>query len=492
VELSPKQQAVEQLKKAGKVLILGHKKPDGDMIGSALAMAQALREMDKEVELVISDKIPEIFNFLPYLDSVKKKLDYQDGKLIRIDTTKMPVKGLKYQRRENSLDIFLDSDKNLKFEYIEIKNGTKKPDLIIIFDTPDVEGIDRVYDETPELFYEVPILNIDHHPGNEYFGAINLIDLTATSTSEILVSLLEALQYKLSSPDVATTLLTGIIADTQSFRSASTTPKSLTVAAQLLAAGARQQEIVTNLYKKKPMALLKLWGQMLSILEEDKDLSLAWVKVDLRKAEEATIGADDVLGSIDELLANTPDAKYLLVFVQESDGNVLGRIKARSDQEKELLTKVFDLRGGGLSADFRVKGLSLENAELKTLKRIHDFWQDAGEEVSRNVWDALKPAEKTAEKEDIKEPEPNKVEEKVSQKTPENNSLPQPKEPKKNADPIENALKSLSENQVEGRGFTPLKEIMEKKKKDLDMPKGNRTGHEPRLNHDIDVFDEED
>ena len=105
------------------------------------------------------------------------------------------------------------------------------------------------------MFYETPVINIDHHASNNDFGQINLVDVVAASTTEVLYKvLLEAEQKyekKLITEDVATLLLAGIITDTGSFQHANTSPKSMEVSAELLDLGARQQEIIKNIYKTK-------------------------------------------------------------------------------------------------------------------------------------------------------------------------------------------------------------------------------------------------
>jgi len=244
MELSPKQQTVELIKKAKRILLLGHKDPSADMISSLLAFSEVLEKNEKVVDLIVSEETPENIQFLPFLKKIKKDFQPIGGKTIRINTEKIPISGMKYQKSEDFLDVILETDKNLKFEFLEIINGSPKPDLIVVLDTADVEKIDQIYDQNTELFFETPVVNIDHHAGNEYFGTVNLVDLTATSTAEILVSIFEALGGKFLDPDIATCLLTGITDDTQSFKSQNTTPKSLTVAAQFLASGARQQEII--------------------------------------------------------------------------------------------------------------------------------------------------------------------------------------------------------------------------------------------------------
>ena len=95
----------------------------------------------------------------------------------------------------------------------------------------------------------MPIVNLDFHRSNENYGAINLIEPTASSLSEMLVALAESLQNGIVDEEIATALLTGLMASTDRFTAAHTTAKSLTVAAQLMAAGAKQPTIVRSLFR---------------------------------------------------------------------------------------------------------------------------------------------------------------------------------------------------------------------------------------------------
>lgn len=483
MELSPKQQTVELVKKANRVLILGHKEADGDLLGSSLALSKSLVSLGKTAEVVVTENIAEIFKFLPFMDSLKNELKLTEGKILRIDTKRYPIAGMKYQKENDHLDIILDAEKNLKFEFVEIVNGTPKPDLIIVLDTPDVEKIDDVYDKNTELFFEVPIINIDHHPGNEYFGTVNLVDLTASSTAEILVSLFEALGIKISDPDTATALLLGIISDTQSFRTQATTPKSLTVAAQLLAAGARQQEIISNLYKKRPMVLLKLWGEMLSGVTLDHDHRFAWTKVKLKDIAGSDISVNDVLDAADELLSNTPDADTILILCESKTGEVMGKLKGSKMGSVLELAKLFGGDGTPTNASFVMKDVSLSDAEMKILKRIQDFWSEKGEASKKEVWDVI---DKSDEK-DLTAPE---TEEEIEETIPGLDELTPPETeeeieeatPEKNGDVIDSALKSLNQEQEnKENSLTPLKDVIENKKKQY-----------LKENEEIDVFEEED
>jgi phosphoesterase RecJ-like protein len=525
MELSPKQQEVEQIKKANKILILGHQTPEGDFLGSALALSAALKSLGKSAEVVVSDNIPATYQYLPNLNEIKDSLNLTKGKVLRINTKDYPIHGMQYQKHDDFLDIILDSEKNLKFQFVEIINGLPKPDLIIVLDTADVEKIDSAYDKNTELFFEVPVINIDHHAGNEYFGQVNLVDLTATSTAEILVSLFEALGVKISDPDMATMLLTGIISDTASFRSANTTPKSLTVAAQLLAAGGRQQEIITNLYKKRPMALLKLWGEMLAGISLDASHRFAWTKVKMAEMQNMGIEASDVFDAADELLLNTPDADTILILCEVGKGKVKAKLKGSKESNVLPLAEIFGGSGTSLSANFEVEGDELDTIELNILKKIHDFWGDKGQNEEKAVWEILagpqeeltvpttqEEIEETIEeklstpetKKEVEEvtPEPlsapvTEIEKEATEtpkETKESKTTTPPKHPLETIreireswdlstsdgkDPIDDAIASIEKEQEKG-GFSKIGDVIKKKRNYLHSD-----------DEVIDIFDED-
>lgn len=515
MELSPKQQTVELIKKSKRILLLGHKEPSADMISSLLAFAEVLEKHEKTVDLIISEEIPENIQFLPFLNKIKRNFQPVDGKTIRINTKKIPISGMKYQKSEGFLDVILETDKNLKFEFLEIINGSPKPDLIIVLDTADVEKIDQIYDRNTELFFETPVINIDHHAGNEYFGTVNLVDLTATSTAEILVSIFEALDGKFLDPDIATCLLTGITDDTQSFKSQNTTPKSLTVAAQFLASGARQQEIISNLYKQKSLGLLKLWGKMLTGIKEDKNHRFAWTKVELSDIPDVVLS--DIFDATDELLSNTPDADVILVLCETKKGNVVGKLKGVKGSDVLLLAKLFEGTGTSRNAEFKITERSLDDAEKYTLKKLFDFWGEAAPTATENqkkVWDVI---EKEAteekpknigliEKEAIEEVKGSELLDSVRSKkevTDSNSAsdvakaMPDKKAAldEEDVDAIDNALKSLVEKHEKEKkeGFSSLGEVIEKKKRNYLGEEHEVNPHDHlRNSKDEDVFEESD
>jgi bifunctional oligoribonuclease and PAP phosphatase NrnA len=490
MELSPKQQSVEQIKKANRILIIGHKNPSGDFLGSALALQKALTEIGKSVEVAITDEIPQTFKFLPFIKNIKNNFSQNTGKILRINTQKLPVKSVKFQKDEGTLDFILESDKNVKFEYIEIINGEPKPDLIIVLNTSDVEKIDSIYDKNTELFFEVPVINIDHHAGNEYFGTVNLVDLTATSTAEILVALLEALGIKISDADSATLLLAGIISETGSFRSQNTTPKSLTVAAQLLAGGGRQQEIVNNLYRKRPMALMKIWGEMLADVQLDANHQFAWTKVKL--PEDSAVTVNDVMDAADELLSGNPGTEMILILVQKGTGPICGKFKSKTGHDVLPLAELFEGDGVPTNATFELTDMRLGDAELTVLKTLADFWGE-GNTSDKDVWDVIDHEKtKEIEAEMVKQPE-------ISEETEAEIEKEMTEAPKKeqDADIIDSALHSIKKEEEKvskkttkkGPGsFSSVGEVLYKKTANFEIPIKYEKKKDAK---EIDVFDEE-
>jgi phosphoesterase RecJ-like protein len=326
--------------------------------------------------MACSDKPGQIFNFLPNISDILEKIDVSKDLVISVDLKNAKLKKLGYKKIEfeNRVEILITPETG-RFEESDVSAHTKgaKYDLIISLDTPNLERLGELA-EPADIFYEVPVINIDHHPANERFGKVNWVELVATSTAEVLVSLIEALQKDkpLLDEKIATALLTGLIYDTSSFQNINTTPKSLTIAAQLVAAGGKQQEIVKNLYKTKTLETLKLWGIILQNVQEDKDGRFIWSSI--TKEEISQTGSDEsgIGGILDELLKSATDVD-LALLLSERDGQVHGSL--RSIAKGINVSEIADLFGGGghdVAAAFRVEGNLAEKKEL-ILKKIRAY-----------------------------------------------------------------------------------------------------------------------
>jgi len=386
IDQSPKQQAVELINLAKQILVVSHQNPDGDALGSIIALKLILEKLGKKTTIAIPDKPSELFSFMPRIHDIKTEIDTSKNLVINLKLNNATFDKIGYKRNEKdkSIDVII-TPKEGKFEAKDVTFNASRQnfDLIIVVDTPNIERLGSLADPA-DIFYEVPTVNIDHHPANEKFGKVNWIELVSTSTAEMLVSLIEALgkQGNLLDEDVATALLTGLIYDTSSFQNVNTTPKSLTIAAQLVAAGAHQQEIIRNLYKTKSLETLKLWGSVLTKIKEDKIHSFLWSSI--TKDEIKKSGADESALSqvVDELLKSASDVDFALLL-SERNGQVHGSL--RSIAKGVDVNNIAGLFGGGgheVASAFRILG-TLEQKEDEILQKIREL--QSGHVVEKEI-----------------------------------------------------------------------------------------------------------
>lgn len=376
MELSPKQQVVDVLKNSQKVLLLTHKNPDGDAIGSILGLYLSLRKMGKDVIAVCSDVPPVAFGFMPEIDKISQSFSTGREFIISLDVSCVMADKVMYKLNADKLDIVITpAGGQFNKGMVSFSEGSFHYDAIVVLDSPDLERIGMPYEKNPELFYDIPVINIDHHAGNDFFGKVNLVDLTATSTSEILVSVLEALtgDPKFINEEIATALLTGIITDTNSFQNTNTTPKSLTVSAQLVAFGGRQQDIIKNIYKTKPLSTLRLWGRALSNLREEKESQFVWTQLYKKDYLEVGAAESESSGVIDELLKTASGVEFALLL-SEKNGDVHGSLRSTSkSKDVSLIAKLFGGGGHPMAAAFQLQGTSLEQSSNDIIQKIKDF-----------------------------------------------------------------------------------------------------------------------
>ncbi len=376
MDLSPKQQAVTLIQNAKRILLLAHQNPDSDGAGSLLGLNLVLRKLHKEVEMSLQDKIPENLLFLPNSQSVSSEINGSREFVINLNCTHGEVEKLGYKLENNALKIVI-TPKTGHFEKddLKIESGTLKFDLIIVLDTPDFERLGNIYEKNADTFYETSIINIDHHPTNNYFGKVNLVDLTATSTSEILIAIIEALETegKILDEDIATCLLAGITGDTGSFQNTNTTPKSLTCAAQLLAAGARQQEIVKNLFKTKPLSTLRLWGRILDKIEVDPRHRIVYSLTTKADLESAQAKEESFSGAIDELLRSAKSSDLALLLTEREKG-IAGSLRS-IDPNVDCIEIARAFGGGGHkgAAAFLITDKSLDQVKEEVLEKIREY-----------------------------------------------------------------------------------------------------------------------
>ncbi len=248
MDLTPKQQASEAIRQAEAILIVTGQRPNIDQVSSVVALSLILRKVGKKVTTLVSDQVPASASFIAQ-GHIERQLTGLRDFILKVDLSKAEVDKLKYDIEGGKLNIHIMPFKGgFAPSDVTFAHGNFRYDLIIAMGVPQRAKLDRIFEQNAGLLDSTPLLNIDYHRINENFGAINLVDTNAATLSEMLISLAESLETGLIDEEIATAMLTGIIASTDRFTASHTTAKAMTVAAQLMAAGAKQQNIVKALY----------------------------------------------------------------------------------------------------------------------------------------------------------------------------------------------------------------------------------------------------
>ena len=374
MELSPKQQFLELIKKSENIIIV-IPNANADAIGAALALNLVLKKIPKNISVVMPQtKDISRLKFLSDFEKIQHNFDIGKDIIIKINCAMDALPKIGYKIIDEKPQIIISPKVGgLKKEDIEILESEFKVDLILVLDCPDLDKIGEFYENNAQIFYQTPVINIDHHAENNFFGKVNLVDFSASSTCEILVSLIEALgqEQNLFDDKIATCLLAGLISDTNSFQNINTTPKAFTVAAQLVAVGANQQEIVQNLFLERPVASLRLWGRILANIREDNNLKIIWSTISLRDLEQTSSTANSAINSIDELFKVSPSADFVILF-SEYESGVLVAVRC---QNQENLAKISQKFGKSLLGEsiFDIKNSGLAVAEKNILDTIRNL-----------------------------------------------------------------------------------------------------------------------
>ena len=323
--LSPEQQALEQITRAKRILVIGKEHPTNDVLASATSCLLFLKGMGKQVQVALS-KLDHtaIPSFLPAKDEIKPTVGAMRATTISLDVKDVPLGELMYDVKDGKLEItVVPKHGEWSPRHLSFKHGDDRYDLVIALDAPDMQSLGEISRTHADFLYRTTIINIDCSAANEHWGQVNLVDLNAVSTTEILFNLFDTWNRQLITADIATALLAGMIAKTKSFRTPDVTPKTLTTASQLIAMGARRVEIVHGLWRTRSVATLKLWGRALSRLEQDRTSGLVWASLSQQDLIETGANPSALEGVIDELVSYAPEAKVVAFVIERNEPKTL-------------------------------------------------------------------------------------------------------------------------------------------------------------------------
>lgn len=302
------------LRNSKKAVICGHIMPDGDSIGSVLAMSLLLTGIGLETRVLTVDRIPNMYSFLPGVE-----------------------------------------------KFIAFSGQFGEFDVAVILDCTD---LGRLGSELGEFIGKLPlVINIDHHVSNLDFGTYNFVDPTAAATGEIVFRLAKEMQVELTA-DMAVNLYTALAMDTGSFKFDNTTDKTHEIAAELYRTGIDISAINNYLFAQKDYVQLKLLGYGLTQLKTTAGGRIAWITIPFQLVQE--LGAQDEHA---DGIINYPrmvnGAEVGILFREISPGKF--KIGFRSKKRVDV-NKLAGIFGGG--GHPRASGCSMEGTIEDVEKKV--------------------------------------------------------------------------------------------------------------------------
>lgn len=319
MDTTPKQQALDLLKKANKVLIALPSAVTVDIMSSAVALELFLVKHQKEVDIVTSGTVPKGLEFLPAHKTILHQMPQEASLVIALDTQADPLDELSYKVEEKRVVIFLKPKKG-KYtpEQVSFVSNQNSYDVIITLGAACFEDLGELYKKNTNLFYQTPKLVIDTKHNNEYYGAVNVVDITASSLGEMVTQLLMSWDELFIDNGIATALFGAIVAATHSFQAPQTTPQTLTLAATLIKKGADHQEVIRYLYKTKDFSFLKLWGRALARINTVEQSSLLYSVLNKSDFEKTNTTVASIQLVLQELLDNSTEFQVAAILAEVS------------------------------------------------------------------------------------------------------------------------------------------------------------------------------
>lgn len=307
-------------------VITCHIHPEGDGVGSMLALMHALSGIGKKCDAVCSDGVPRMLRFLPGSELVKLDCDCQPEVIIALDVNRKDRLAVPSRSLERLL---------------------KKVHLSIC---------------------------IDHHIAEEPFGDMAWIDEAAPATGLMVYKLLKQMSVEIT-PQIATCLYAAIATDTGAFRFENTTHECLSVAAELVRLGADPALIARRIFEIRHDGALRLWGKALSRVRLDERSGIAWTW--LKRSDFEIAGADDQdTEGLVELLRGVEGAKVVVLFRELPDMTIKVSLRSLSKVDVAEVAKRFGGGGHRKASGCTLNGVALRKAISLIMRTLKDALRD--------------------------------------------------------------------------------------------------------------------
>ncbi|QQS47011.1 MAG: bifunctional oligoribonuclease/PAP phosphatase NrnA [Acidobacteriota bacterium] len=314
-------QVIELIEKHERFAITSHIRPDGDSLGSSLALCWILRGLKKDAEVIMCDQVPMAYSKLPGSDEVR---------------------------------VVPDIDR----EY----------DAVFVIECSDVSrpGLPSLRDQF--------VVNIDHHSTTALFGDLNWIDSTAAAVGEMIYNLAKAIGSRIT-PEIASCVYAALLTDTGSFHFSNTTERTFKIASELVKHGAQPAKLSQAIFYNYPYAKILLVGSVLSTLQRDETGRIAWITMTKDAMAESGANEDDSDGIINYPL--TVGDVEAVAFFREMPNSTF-RISLRSKNRVNVARVAEQFGGGGHcnAAGFTVKA-DYEQLSKDVIRRLREAVETA-------------------------------------------------------------------------------------------------------------------
>ena len=305
-----------------KIGITYHVSPDGDAVGSVLALFNALKSLNKDCYIISKDTLSENLKFLKGSDEITG----------------------------------------------EITEPVDETDIVVVLDCGNLERVSANLKE-----FAGTIINIDHHLSNDKYGDVNYIDSNAAATAEIVFELLNLMGISFEKEnsvikDIGTCMYTSIVTDTGAYRHSNVTERTHKISAILKKIGVDNTFIYQSLFDNKDFSRIKLIGKALSNMQLILNGKVALLEID--KNFTADLGID--IGDTSDIISYGLQIKGVEVtlLLKEVEDGVKASLRAKSYVDVRKIAEVFGGGGHVRASGIKIKNMSMEEAKYEILNEI--------------------------------------------------------------------------------------------------------------------------
>lgn len=313
---------INSIKNSKCIGISFHGNPDGDALGSSLALMLGLRQLNKRAYIISKDIAPPVYNFLPCFEEVTG----------------------------------------------ECSTVLQNTDCVIVL---DCGNIDRVSGSLDSKNRNYRLINIDHHVSNDLYGDYNFVDTNSSAVGEIVYQILQLLGLSITK-EIAVCLYTSLITDSGSFKYSSTTSVTHTIAGDLINAGIDFSNIHRLVFENNKFKRVKLYGKVIESIELHHNGQLCYMELTKRMLEDCQLEASDTSDTSDIIALGVSIASAEVVaLLKETNKGIKISLRSKNKVDVQMIAKAFSggghIRAAGMYID---KGLDeAKNIIINALKK---------------------------------------------------------------------------------------------------------------------------